>query len=140
MANAAHFTRTAPRSVWDDGASRLIFRESERLDTAFTQDGSVSVPHQSGYIYLVTNKFGQYRLVIVARPTINGEMHGILTTLQAGRGSQLTPIATAIVLIPIETLTDVVFGRIGKSHPCYQRYSGYLRRTVEEPFALFLPE
>jgi transcriptional regulator with XRE-family HTH domain len=125
--------------AWDEGASRLIFRESDRLDTAFTQDGSVSVPHQSGYIYLITNKFGQYRLVIVARPTIDGEMHGILTTLQAGRGSQLTPIATSIVFIPLETLTDIQFGRIGTGHPCHERYRRYLRRTIDEPFALFLP-
>jgi transcriptional regulator with XRE-family HTH domain len=124
---------------WDEAQSRLIFRESERIDTAFAQDGVVSVPHQSGYIYLITNKFGQYRLIIVARPSIDGEMHGILTTLQAGRGSQLTPISTAIVLIPTPTLTEVQFGRIPSGHRCYERYREYLKRTVEEPFALFLP-
>jgi len=57
--------------LWDDGGSCLIFRESERVDAEFSQQGLVSVPHQSGYIYLVTNRQGQYRLVIISRPTIN---------------------------------------------------------------------
>ena len=78
---------------WDDGCSRLIFRESERVDADFTQHGLVSVPNQSGHIYLVTNRQGQYRLIIVARPTISGEMYGILTTLRSGaaRSSRRSP-------------------------------------------------
>ena len=69
---------------WDAGTSSLIFRESERLDAKFAQQGLVSVPNQSGYIYLITNRHGQFRLVLISRPTINGEMFGIMTTLQAG--------------------------------------------------------
>src|SRR5437879_2899623 len=46
---------------WDQGLSSLIFRESERVDAEFSQQGLVSVPNQSGYIYLVTNRQGQYR-------------------------------------------------------------------------------
>jgi transcriptional regulator with XRE-family HTH domain len=124
---------------WDAGRSSLIFRESERIDAAFTQQGLVSVPHQSGHIYLVTNIQGQYRLIIVARPTINGEMYGILTTLQAGRGAQLTPVAAPIALVPLPKLKHVEFGRISAGHPCYQPYRHYLQRNVEEPFAVFLP-
>jgi transcriptional regulator with XRE-family HTH domain len=125
--------------LWDDLSSSLIFRESERVDAAFTQAGSVSVPNQSGHIYLVTNRQGQYRLIIVARPTITGDMYGILTTLQAGRGSQLTPVAAPIALVPAEQLGEIQFGRITRADACYERYQAHLRRTVEEPFALFLP-
>jgi transcriptional regulator with XRE-family HTH domain len=124
---------------WDDQSSNLVFKESERLDTAFTQKGAVSVPNQSGHIYLVTNVHGQYRLIIVARPTISGEMHGILTTLQVGRGAQLTPVAAPIALVPLQGLKEVRFGRVGQDQACYAAYRAYLKRTVEEPFALFLP-
>ena len=124
---------------WDDASSRLVFRESERLDAAFTQDGFVSLPNQSGHIYLVTNRQGQYRLIIVARPTIRGEMYGILTTLLAGRGAQLTPVAAPIALVPLGTVSEAHFGRIDRGHRCYGPYRDYLKRTVEEPFALFLP-
>src|SRR5437899_1953435 len=74
--------------TWDEGLSSLIFRETERLDAEFSQQGLVSVPNESGYVYLVTNRQGQYRLVIISRP-IYGEMFGIMTTLQVGRGNQL---------------------------------------------------
>ena len=124
---------------WDDDSSCLVFREAERFDAAFTQFGEVSIPNQSGHIYLVTNRHGQFRLITVARPTIAGEMYGILTTLLAGRGSQLTPIAAPIAFVPLRTVPDAVFGRISEKDAKYETYRKYLKRTVEEPFALFLP-
>ena len=48
--------RLPHRNPLGQSALHLVFRESDRLDAAFKQDGAVSVPHQSGYIYLVTNK------------------------------------------------------------------------------------
>jgi transcriptional regulator with XRE-family HTH domain len=125
--------------AWDDRRSILVFRESDRIDAEFTHHGEVSVPNQSGHIYLVTNSNGQYRLVILARMAINGQMHGILTTLQAGRGAQLTPVAAPIALVPVETVKTLEFGRIAHGHPCHDAYRKVLRRTIEEPFALFLP-
>jgi transcriptional regulator with XRE-family HTH domain len=123
---------------WDERLSSLIFRESERIDAEFAQQGLVSVPNESGYVYLVTNRQGQYRMVIISRP-IYGEMFGIMTTLQAGRGAQLMPVAAPIAYVPLEGLGDVEFGRIAADHPRHDSYRSYLRRTVEEPFALFLP-
>ena len=125
---------------WDDAGSSLIFRESERLDVDFAQYGVVSVPNQSGHIYLVTNRHGQHRLIIVARPTITGEMYGILTTLLAGRGAQLTPVAAPIAFLPMRSVKDAAFGRIAPGHACHAQYRTHLDRTVEEPFALFLPD
>ncbi len=123
---------------WDGDGPNLVFNEAERLDAEYTQSGVVSAPHPSGHIYFVTNKHGQYRLIIVARPTIKGEMYGILTTLQVGRGAQLTPIATPIVFVPLKILGKVQFGRVRAGDVCYVQYRGYLKRTIEEPFALFL--
>jgi transcriptional regulator with XRE-family HTH domain len=125
--------------AWDEASSRLTFKESERLDAAFTQHGLVSVPAPSGHIYLITNVHGQYRLIIVTRPTISGEMYGILTTLQVGRGAQLTPVAAPIALVPLRGLKEVHFGRVGPNDSCYAMYQRHLKRTVDEPFALFLP-
>src|SRR5207253_2388747 len=90
--------------VWDAKASCLVFREAERLDVDFTQFGEVAVPNQSGHVYLVTNRSGQHRLITVSRPTITGEMYGILTTLLAGRGSLLTPIAAPIAFVPLQAV------------------------------------
>jgi transcriptional regulator with XRE-family HTH domain len=123
---------------WDQVASSLVFSESERKDAEYTQGGQVSAPHQSGHIYLVTNKHGQHRMIVVSRPTIKGELHGILTTLLVGRGAQLTPVATPIVLVPLKAVNSPAFGQVKPGHECYAPYRGFLKRTVEEPFALFV--
>jgi transcriptional regulator with XRE-family HTH domain len=125
--------------AWHEEKSHLVFRESERIDAAFTQDGSVSIPHQSGYIYLITNKLGQYRFIIISRPTIAGEMFGILTTLQSGRGMNLMPVATPIIYVPVKALGgDPSFGRIDKNHPAHAKYRTFVTRALEEPFALLI--
>jgi transcriptional regulator with XRE-family HTH domain len=123
--------------AWDAAASSLLFREGERLDVAFTQFGEVAVPNQSGFIYLVTNRHGQHRLITVSRPTISGEMYGIITTLLAGRGSLLTPIAAPIAFLPIKNIPTPNVGRISPADANYAVYREHLRRTTDEPFALF---
>lgn len=125
--------------AWDTAASSLVFHESERQDAAFTQFGEVAVPNQSGHIYLVTNRHGQHRLITVARLAISGEMYGIITTLLAGRGSMLTPIAAPIAYLPIQMVASPSFGRISSDDANFALYRQHLRRTTEEPFAMFLP-
>lgn len=130
----AYYTEIA----WDQTASCLCFRESERLDAAYGQFGEVAVPNQSGFIYLVTNRHGQYRVITVSRPTRLGEMYGIITTLLAGRGSQLTPIAAPIVFLPARNIESPTVGRISADDPNHAVYREHLRRTIDEPFALFV--
>jgi hypothetical protein len=55
--------------------------------------------------------------VLISRPTINGEMFGIMTTLQAGRGDQLSRSPAPIAYVPLKRLGDVEFGRIAADHP-----------------------
>jgi transcriptional regulator with XRE-family HTH domain len=125
--------------AWEAAASSLVFREGERTDSAYTQFGEVAVPNQSGFIYLVTNRHGQHRLITVSRPTILGEMYGIITTLLAGRGSLLTPIAAPIAYLPIRMIPSPTLGRISTGDANYAVYRQHLRRTIDEPFAMFLP-
>jgi transcriptional regulator with XRE-family HTH domain len=125
--------------AWDAAVSSLVFREGERTDAAYTQFGEVAVPNQSGFIYLVTNRHGQHRLITVSRPTILGEMYGILTTLLAGRGSLLTPIAAPIAFLPAAMIPTPTLGRISEGDPNYAVYRTHLKRTIDEPFAMFLP-
>lgn len=124
---------------WDASSSSLLFHESERQDAAFTQFGEVAVPNQSGHIYLVTNRHGQHRLITVARLAISGEMYGIITTLLAGRGSLLTPIAAPIAYLPVKMVANPTFGRVLSDDANYATYRQHLRRTTDEPFAMFLP-
>jgi transcriptional regulator with XRE-family HTH domain len=124
---------------WDAAVPCLAFREKERQDAAYTQFGEVAVPNQSGHIYLITNRHGQHRLITVSRPTIGGEMYGIITTLLAGRGSLLAPIAAPIALLPMKSVPGANFGRIAPKDSDYEMYRAHLQRIIDEPFALFLP-
>jgi hypothetical protein len=65
-------------------------------------------------------------------------MYGIITTLLAGRASQLTPIAAPIALLPIKTIANPSVGRVASGDANYALYRQHLRRTIEEPFALFV--
>ncbi len=124
---------------WDEAESILTFRERERTDEAFTQFGQVAVPNQSGHVYLVTNRHGQHRLITVSRPTIAGEMHGILATLKVGRGSQLTPVAAPIAFVPIRAGgVAPAFGQIAPGHPAFDGYKALLARTTAEDFAVMM--
>lgn len=126
--------------TWDDASARLLFREAARLDHDFTQFGSVAIPHQSGHIYFVTNRHGQHRLVIVSRPTITGEMHGLLATLQAGRGAHLSPVATPIVMRPLQEGETPQYGRVTSRDRAFPTYRALLKRTIDEQFvSLILP-
>lgn len=125
--------------VWEPKVSSLVFREGERTDAAYEHTGEVAVPHQSGFIYLVIIKHGQHRVITVSRPTVAGEMYGIISTLRAGPGSQLTPIAAPIAYVPARNIIGPAVGRIISDHAHYKLYRDHLRRTIDESFALFLP-
>lgn len=124
---------------WEPKVSSLVFREGDRTDAAYEHTGEVAVPHQSGFIYLVIIKHGQHRVITVSRPTVTGAMYGIISTLRAGPGSQLTPIAAPIAYVPVRTIPDPSVGRISPEHASYKLYRDHLRRTIDESFALFLP-
>jgi transcriptional regulator with XRE-family HTH domain len=131
----AYYTRFG----WDDASSSLLFHEGERLDAIYSQWGEVAVPNQSGFIYFVTNRHGQHRLITVSRPTRLGEMYGIILTLLAGRGSNLTPIASPIALVPLANVPDATVGRISPGAANYALYREHMKRTTEEQYAVFLP-
>ena len=139
VAKAVYAYRT--EISWNVALSHLIFQESDRLDSAYKQDGSVAVPHQSGYIYLTTNKHGQHRMATLTRPMVGGEMFGLLATLQSGRGATLMPIAVPIVLAPVAMFgADLRFGLITPDDGLYPAYEKLLRRCVNEPFIILQPE
>ena len=122
---------------WDDADSALAFSETSRLDAAFTQSGHVSMSNQSGHIYLVTIQSGQYRLIVLGRPTITREMYGLITTLQAGVGSQLVPASAPIALVPLKGRGDPVLGMIGPEHEAHAAYRAHLDRTTGQSYARF---
>lgn len=135
VARAIFAYRTA--IAWDAAAGCLGFHESERQDALFAQNGVVSVPNKSGHIYLHTNDDGQFRLAVLGRPLIGGVMYGLLTTLQAGSGTQLVPVSAPFALIPFGK-DNRVLGRIAPDAEVYAAYQAHLTRVVDGGFARLL--
>ncbi len=125
---------------WNDDRGHLTFSESERIDAQFAQKGVVSMPYQSGHIYLVTNEHGQFRTMTLGRPSISGHMHGILATLRASRGGRLTPVATPIVLLRRTNaeIATAVLGQIVSGQPCFTSYRQEIDRVLGEEFGALI--
>ena len=124
---------------WDEEHGHLRFFEAARLDAAFSQHGFVSLPHLSGHIYLVTQFAGQYRMVLLGRPSAaaGGAMCGILSSLVSGSGSQLIPAATPITLIPTSGPEEPQLGLLRPGMACYDEYRHRVDQIRERGFARF---
>jgi len=122
---------------WDDAQGHLVFSEAARTDSQYEQKGFVSFPSISGAIYLVTISEGQYRVAILNRPVGGGGMSGILLTLAAGEGAQLTPAAVPIALVPTRLSADPQVGVIRKGDECFAEYRECVDRVTQRGYARF---
>jgi len=123
--------------AWDDVKAHLVFSEAARTDAEYQQKGFVSFPNLSGAIYLVTISEGQYRVAILNRPVGGGPMSGILLTLAAGEGAQLTPAAVPIALVSLANRPDPDVGVIRDGHECFQEYRDCVDRVTRRGYARF---
>jgi transcriptional regulator with XRE-family HTH domain len=122
------------RIHWDEAAGHLRFAESDRTDGAFAQSGYVSMPNLSGHTYLATNESGQHRLIMLGRPTREGCLFGLLSTLQVGAGSQLVPVACPIALVPLARLPDAPMGVVAPGMAAYEEMRAILDKAMGDDF------
>ena len=122
---------------WDEEKGHLAFSETERVDRDFAQQGFVSFPHLSGHIYLVTISDGQYRLILLSRPSGGGALNGILTTLVTGAGAQLTPAAVPIAFLPRSRQSEPQLGVVRAGDRCFADYRECVDRIPQRGYALF---
>jgi transcriptional regulator with XRE-family HTH domain len=127
------------RIYWEPGQGHLHFLEAGRADKAYAQQGYVSLPHQSGHIYLVTNRHGQHRMAILSRQAVTGELYGLQLTLQQGRGAQLLPVAMPLVLAPLDDHdAPPVYGTIKAGDKGFAEMKARLEKCTRDGFAMML--
>lgn len=122
--------------AWDADKGHLVFSEASRSDAEYEQKGFVSFPNISGAIYLVTISEGQYRMALLNRPS-GGGLSGILLTLAAGEGAQLTPAAVPISLTNLRGELDAAVGVIREGHECFEEYRACVDRITQRGYARF---
>ena len=123
--------------AWDEAQGHLVFSEAARTDAEYQQKGFVSFPNISGAIYLVTISEGQYRVAILNRPIGHGAMSGILLTLAAGAGAQLTPAAVPITLMPNRGDKEPTVGVVREGDECYSDYRECVDKVTGKGYARF---
>lgn len=123
--------------AWDDSKGHLVFSEAARTDSDYEQKGFVSFPNLSGAIYLVTISDGQYRVAILNRPVGAGAMSGILLTLAAGEGAQLTPAAVPIALLATRGRSEAKVGVVREGDECFAEYRECVDRVTQRGYARF---
>lgn len=124
---------------WLGEVGHLGFAETERLDARFEQAGHVAMSNLSGHIHLVTNSAGQYRVMTLARPTIEGVLYGVLATLQVGHGSQLVPVACPAAMRKLGDEGALAFGLIAPDAPHFAQYRALLVRATSDDFVRLYP-
>jgi hypothetical protein len=121
---------------WDDAGGHLVFSEASRTDSEYEQKGFVSFPNISGAIYLVTIWQGQYRVALLNRPS-GRWLSGILLTLAAGEGAQLTPASLPIVLLPTSAEENKTVGVVRTGDRDFEEYRTCVDRVTERGYARF---
>jgi hypothetical protein len=121
---------------WDDSNGHLVFSEAARTDSEYEQKGFVSFPNISGAIYLVTISQGQYRVALLNRPS-GRWLNGILLTLAAGDGAQLTPASLPIVLLPVSGEDNRPVGVVRAGDPAFDEYRTCVDGVTQRGYARF---
>lgn len=77
---------------------------------------------------------GRYRMMMLGRPTVQGTLYGVLSTLEVGHGSQLVPSVGPVVLMRLDRITDPEFGLIAPGKSAHRRYRAVLDEATAQDF------
>ena len=120
--------------VWDPEWPSLLFQERERPDQPFSHRGRLYIPSSSMFIHLVSLTKGAMRMVIVSQLDTQGEMRGIITTLNK-QGRIFVPVAAPIAYIQRSDVKDTALGEIAPGAADYAAYQAILTETMNEGYA-----
>ncbi len=120
--------------IWDPEWPSLLFEERERPDAQFSHRGRLYIPASSMFIHFVSLTKGAMRMVIVSQVDREGEMRGLITTLNKQRAT-FVPVAAPIVYVRRDEFPAGELGEITAKHPVYARYRKLLDATVADGYA-----
>lgn len=87
---------------WNSEKNVLEFIEKNRSDSEHSQNGYISIPLETNYVYFIVNAIGNYRLVISRRDIFSGDIYGLINTLKSTNNGALVPVASYIYMTPID--------------------------------------
>lgn len=119
--------------TWDAEWPSLLFEEGERPDATFAHRGRLYIPASSMFIHLVSLTKGAMRMVIVSQLDREGQMRGLITTLNKQK-AVLVPVSAPIIYLRRDTFPADSFGEIGADHPRRTEYGALLEETMAQGY------
>ncbi|MFN0219697.1 MAG: helix-turn-helix domain-containing protein [Hyphomicrobium sp.] len=123
--------------TWDPDWPSLLFQERDRPDAPYSHRGRLYIPSSSMFIHLVSLTKGAMRMIVVSQLDREGQMRGLITTLNKQRAS-FVPVSTPIVYCAREAFEDGDLGEISVESPKFKSYKALLDETVEQGYARLL--
>jgi hypothetical protein len=120
--------------VWDPEWPSLLFEERERPDAPFSHRGRLYIPASSMFIHLVSLTKGAMRMVLVSQLSQEGEMRGLITTLNKQR-AMYVPVSAPIVYVKRDEFKATALGEIAGKSADYKAYKALLDATTEDGYA-----
>jgi hypothetical protein len=120
--------------AWDREWPSLLFEERDRPDAPFCHRGRLYIPASSMFIHLVSLTKGAMRMIVVSQLDREGEMRGLITTLNKQRASFI-PVSAPIVYIKTDDFKPGELGEITVKNPVHSRYKAVLEATVSDGYA-----
>jgi hypothetical protein len=120
--------------VWDPEWPSLLFEERDRPDAPYSHRGRLYIPASSMFIHLVSLTKGAMRMVLVSQINQEGEMRGLITTLNKQRAT-FVPVASPIVYIKRSEFKGGAMGEHTAKSADYEVYKALLDATTEEGYA-----
>jgi len=119
--------------TWDGEWPSLLFEEGERIDASYAHRGRLYIPASSMFIHFVSLTKGAMRMVIVSQLDREGNMRGIITTLNKQK-AMLVPVSTPIVYQRRENFSDEAFGEIEAGHARHAQYAGIIAEATAQGY------
>lgn len=120
--------------IWDPEWPSLLFEERERPDAPFSHRGRLYIPASSMFIHFVSLTKGAMRMILVSQIDQQGEMRGLITTLNKQR-AMFMPVSAPIIYIKRQDFKGTTLGEIPAKSADYQAYKALLEASIEEGYA-----
>jgi lambda repressor-like predicted transcriptional regulator len=120
--------------TWDPEWPSLLFEERDRPDVSYSHRGRLYIPSSSMFIHLVSLTKGAMRMVLVSQIDRDGEMRGLISTLNKQR-AQFMPVSAPIVYIKQTSFSASALGEHAVKSQHYAAYRKTLDQTVEDGYA-----
>jgi hypothetical protein len=120
--------------VWDPEWPSLLFEERGRPDAPYSHRGRLYIPASSMFIHFVSLTKGAMRMIVVSQIDQEGEMRGLITTLNKQK-AVFVPVAAPIVYVKMQDFKNVALGEMTSKHADYESHSALLDETINDGYA-----